>query len=231
MALTRREWLVAAGLIPLELHTLKPLAASRTGRADSPQIPVSPPSLPDKASFPTIRGTYLNSAATHPRSAGSTDHIKRMLAAEAGDPAGFRPSERRVRETFARLVNVAPEEIAFVPSTQLGESFVASALGLPERGAHVVSDYLHFVGSQMMYTDMQKRGVEVTWVRMKDNRIPLEDLDRAIVKGRTRLVAVSATSFVNGFQHDLKGQPARRSCTYANHRRRACSRHSTTGRR
>ena len=47
-------------------------------------------------------------------------------------------------------------------------------------------------------------GVEVTWVRIKDGRIPVEDLDKAIVKGKTRLVAVSATSFVNGFQHDLK---------------------------
>jgi selenocysteine lyase/cysteine desulfurase len=67
-----------------------------------------------------------------------------------------------------------------------------------------VSDDLHFAGSQMMYTDMKKRGVEVTWIKIKDNRIPLEGLDRAIVKGKTRLVAVSAASFVNGFQHDLK---------------------------
>lgn len=56
----------------------------------------------------------------------------------------------------------------------------------------------------MMYTDMAKRGVEVTWVKIKDGRIAIEDLDKAIVKGKTRLVAVSATSFVNGFQHDLK---------------------------
>jgi selenocysteine lyase/cysteine desulfurase len=68
----------------------------------------------------------------------------------------------------------------------------------------VVSDHLHVVGSQMMYTDMAKRGVEVTWVKMRDNRISLEALDRAIVRGKTRLVAVSATAFVNGFQHDLR---------------------------
>jgi selenocysteine lyase/cysteine desulfurase len=44
----------------------------------------------------------------------------------------------------------------------------------------------------------------VAWVKMKDNKIPLDDLDRAIIKGKTKLVAVSATSFVTGFQHDLK---------------------------
>jgi selenocysteine lyase/cysteine desulfurase len=90
-----------------------------------------------------------------------------------------------------------------VPSTQAGESFVASALGVHEAGSHVVSDHLHFVGSQMMYTDMARRGVEVTWVPMTDNGIRLEDVDRAIRPGHTRLVAVSSTSFVNGFQHDL----------------------------
>jgi selenocysteine lyase/cysteine desulfurase len=75
---------------------------------------------------------------------------------------------------------------------------------LHERGSHVVSDHLHFVGSQQMYTDMQKRGLEVSWIKIKDNRIPLDELDKAIIKGKTRLVAVSHTAFVTGFQHDLK---------------------------
>jgi len=180
----------AAGLMPLQI--------AATG--GSAQIPT----LPDKASFPGLSGVYLNSAATHPRSAAATALVKKALLAEAGDASGFRPNENRVREYFAKLINADADEIAFVPSTQIGESFVAAALGIPEKGAHVVSDYLHFVGSQMMYTDMAKRGVEVTWVRIKDGRIPIEDLDTAIVKGKTRLVAVSATSFVNGFQHDLK---------------------------
>src|SRR5262249_38479446 len=172
---------------------------------DSLPVTLGPaPRLPDKASFPDIKDTYLNSAATHPRSAGATALVKKALLAEAGDRGGFRPNENRVRENFARLINADPDEIAFVPSTQVGESFVAAALGLPEKGAHVVSDVLHFVGSQMMYTDMSKRGLEVTWVKMEDGRIPSEDLDKAIIKGKTRLVAVSATSFVNGFQHDLK---------------------------
>src|SRR5262249_49803479 len=113
-------------------------------------------------------------------------------------------NEKRIRGNFAKLINADIDEIALVPSTQIGESFVAAALGLPEKGAHVVSDYLHFVGSQMMYTDMTKRGLDVTWVKMKDGGIPIDDLDRAIVKGKTRLVAVSATAMVNGFVHDMK---------------------------
>jgi selenocysteine lyase/cysteine desulfurase len=200
----------AAGLMPLQIGTIGPgqtqVRDGRGGRApNSPPVNLGPaPRLPDKASFAHIQDTYLNSAATHPSSAGATALVKKALLAEAGDSDGFRPSEDRVRENFAKLINADADEIAFVPSTQVGESFIAAALGLPGKGAHVVSDVLHFVGSQMMYTDMSKRGLDVTWVKMKDGRIPPEDVDKAIIKGKTRLVAISATSFVNGFQHDLK---------------------------
>jgi selenocysteine lyase/cysteine desulfurase len=199
--------LMAAGALPFEVAAAGAFAAQPRRAAaggDEPLAPLGlPPALPDKASFSHVRGTFLDGASSHPRPAGANGLIARAGAAELGDPAGFRPSESRIRAAFARLVHAEPSEIAFVPSTQIGESFVGNAIGLNEPGAHVVSDYLHFVGSQQMYTDMAKRGLEVSWVKIRDNRIPLEDLDRAIVKGRTRLVAVSHTSFVTGFQHDL----------------------------
>ena len=210
MSLTRRTWMLAAGVMPFQLKAIAAGAAQPPGgvRTDTPRpVPVAigaPPALPDKASFASVKGTYLNSAGSHPRSAGSIALIKRAAATEVGESDGFRPSEQRIRENFAKLINADVDEIALVPSTQIGESFVAAALGLPERGAHVVSDDLHFVGSQMMYTDMTKRGLEVTWVKIRDGRIPFEDLDRAIIKGKTRLVAVSATAMVNGFEHDIK---------------------------
>jgi len=175
----------------------------RAAAAEPP--PVGPaPALPDKANFPHLRGVYLNGAATHPRPAGASELIRRAAAGEVGDADGFRPDSRRILANFARLIHTEPENLVFVPSTQAGESLVASALGLPERGAHVVSDYLHFCGSQEMYTDMQRRGLEVSWVKMSpEGRIPLDQLDRALVKGKTKLVAVSSTAFVNGFQHDI----------------------------
>jgi selenocysteine lyase/cysteine desulfurase len=196
---TRRKWLSAAGTLPFQFQAVSAFQTELAGRLGPP------PTLPDKASFPNLKGTYLNCAATHPRVASANDLVKKALAAELGEPGASRPNQKRILQNFARLINADADEVAFVPSTQIGESFIASALGLPEKGAHVVSDYLHFVGSQMMYTDMKQRGVDVTWVAMtKDGRIPLEGLDKAIVKGKTRLVAISSTSFVNGFEHDVK---------------------------
>ena len=216
MTWTRRDWLIAAaGTVPLgagALTTLagqgRPIGGEREGHGGTvePLPPLGPaPSLPDKASFPNIRGVVLDGAASHPRPEGSNDLIRKSAAAETGDSSAFRPNEARIRANFAKLVNADPSEIVLVPATQIGESYVVAALRItPEARDHVVSDYLHFVGSQEMYTDMAKRGLDVTWVKSKDNRIPLDDLDRAIIKGKTKLVAVSHTSFVTGFQHDLK---------------------------
>jgi len=56
---------------------------------------------------------------------------EQSLLAEAGDASGFQPSENRVREYFARLINADVDEIAFVPSTQIGEQLAwAPAIAL-----------------------------------------------------------------------------------------------------
>ena len=80
---------------------------------------------------------------------------------------------------------------------------VLRALGLPERGAHIVTDTLHFFGSFPLYESLAERGCEVSWLRPVEGRIRLEDMDRAIRRG-TRLVALSLVSTYNGFEHDLK---------------------------
>ena len=214
MNLNRRAMLLAAGSLPLQAAALAAQQAApegsplgRPARRGSP-APVmgSAPQLPDKASFPAVASTtYLNSAGSHPWSAGSITLIKGAQANEVGEPGGFIPNQARIKANYAKLINADADEIAFVPSTSIGESFVAAALGLPSPGAHVVSDVLHFAGAQMMYIDMKKRGLDVTFIPMtKDGRIPLEAYDRAIVKGKTKLVAVSGTSMINGYTPDLK---------------------------
>lgn len=100
MTWTRRDWLIAAGAVPLELGALAKLAGQgrpgnpsqgteRTGRAGRPDPlpPLGPaPTLPDKASFPKIRGVVLDGAASHPRPAGADKLIRKAAFAETGDP-------------------------------------------------------------------------------------------------------------------------------------------------
>jgi selenocysteine lyase/cysteine desulfurase len=90
-----------------------------------------------------------------------------------------------------------------VPSTTVGENLIASGLGLPNAGGNVVTDALHFEGSLYQYGAMGKQGLDVRIVRPGEWRIQLNDLDR-VIDSKTKLVALSLVSMINGFQQDLK---------------------------
>jgi len=186
MRMTRREYLAATAALPLAA----PVAAS----------PLAGPL--DRSGFDLAPGkVYLDSGTMHPVSRGGRAAVAAYLAARAEGHAHL--DEDAVRAAFARLVGADPDEIAFVQSTTMGEQLVLKALGLPQRGAHIVTDTLHFFGSFPLYEGLATQGCEVTWLRPRDGRIAIEDMDRAIRPG-TKLVALSLVSTFNGFEHDLK---------------------------
>lgn len=163
--------------------------------------------FPAKKMF-AIKGTYINAAYTHPMSLGSYREVNRFLNARMLnriEPKEYDPFERpAVTAAFAKLINASPEEIAWIPSTMVGENLVINGLGLPGSGGHVVTDGLHFHGSLFLYDQLQKQGgIKLSVVKPRDNRIDLNDLDAAITPG-TRLVALSLVSATTGFAHDLK---------------------------
>jgi selenocysteine lyase/cysteine desulfurase len=199
MGMTRRDWLIAAGALPLTSTVgavALAAAASKSGAR----------TLPDKASFAPTDIAYMNSGSVHPLSLGAKAELDRYLASRLGKPdaADYRLGEERVIERFARLINADVDEVTFVQSTTTGEHLVVRSLGLPEPGAHVVTDTLHFFGSFPLYGDLERQGVEVTWIRHTDDgRIAIEDIEKAVRRG-TRLVSLSLVSTINGFEHDLK---------------------------
>jgi selenocysteine lyase/cysteine desulfurase len=165
-----------------------------------------PGELPAKEEF-EIKGTYINAAYSHPMSKGSFNEINKFLSERLVNgrvPKGYDAFDRTAAVTqFAKLINALPEEIAWVPSTMVGENFIVSGLSLPGSGAHVVTDAFHFTGSLHLYNQLSKEGLNVTIVKPHDNRIDLNDLDAAITPG-TRLVALSLVSATTGYLHDLK---------------------------
>ena len=185
---TRRTMLVGAAALPL---------ATRAGASST--------ALPDRTSFAPMPGTYLDSGTMHPVPIGARDAARAYLEQRATTD-GYFPTdavEGRVKANFAKLINAAPEEIAFVQSTTAGEQAIIDALGFPREKGRIVTDTLHFFGSFYLYEELSKQGVEVAWLRPRDNRIAIDDIERAIVPG-TRLVALSLVSTYNGFEHDLK---------------------------
>jgi selenocysteine lyase/cysteine desulfurase len=163
------------------------------------------PTLPDKGSF-EFHGTYLAAAYAHPlhravRQAGNDFLLARADKDVRRAWPRDNPRDAAVAK-FAGLVNASPDDIAVVPSTMEGENHVVNALGLGEK-AGVVTDVYHYDASLALYGEWARRGVPVTCLRQKDNRIPLEDVERAITPG-IKLVAVSHIGSDTGHQYDLK---------------------------
>jgi selenocysteine lyase/cysteine desulfurase len=198
MELTRRDCLTASALLPF---------AASARAFQSPDVPAPAHSsalLPDRTSFAPTDLAYLDSGTMHPVSLGAQAAVAAYLRERSLDPsARGHLDEDGPRLKFARLINAEPDEIAFVQSTTMGEQIILKALGLPSEGAHIVTDTLHFFGSFPLYEGLAKQGCEVTWLRPKDGRIAIADMQRAVRKG-TRLVALSLVSTYNGFEHDLK---------------------------
>jgi selenocysteine lyase/cysteine desulfurase len=194
MSLTRRNLLLATGCLPLARFATAETATT-----------VPDDTLPFRQGFHTGNVTYLDSGSQHPLSLGAQAEAQRYLASRALDPAAadYERNDQGVMDKYARLVNADSDELAFVQSTTAAEQMVLRALGIPETGGHIVSDTLHFFGSLPLYEEMARQGMKVTWVRERDGRIPLEDLEKAITPG-TKLVSLSLVSTINGFQHDLK---------------------------
>jgi selenocysteine lyase/cysteine desulfurase len=162
--------------------------------------------FPARSEF-ELKGTYLNAAFTHPMSKGSFKEVSRFLnerLMNRRNSEGYDGFDRRdALNHFARLINATPEEIAWVPSTMFGENMIVSGLDLARSGAHVITDAFHFQGSLHMYTQLEKKGLKLSIIQPKENRIEIEAIENAITP-QTKLIAVSLVSATTGFQHDLK---------------------------
>jgi selenocysteine lyase/cysteine desulfurase len=191
---TRRDALAALVAAPL------PALASTAG---GPAVGVLPTGPLGPADF-RLTGTYVNAAYTHPMPLATAEAVRTFLAGRS-DPGRPVTSPRDAAALFARLINAQPADIARTPSTSYGESFVVGALGLQGvAGAGIVTDILHFDGSLYTYGELRKQGAAVTILPMSaDGRIDMNRLEHAVDAG-TRLVAISAVSMINGFEHDLK---------------------------
>lgn len=204
MKLSRRSYL------SLSAASIAGLAASRSAasQTDPGVVGLPPPTgtLPDLTSFPLAEGvTYLNCGSQFPVSIQARKAMDEYLdhKQDFGPTDNYRLNEEGPIEKFAKLVNADPDELSYVQSTTTGEMMVIRSLGLPEAGARVVCDTLHFFGSLPLYADLGKKGCDVAWVKEVDGRIRLEDLDKAITPG-TKLVSLSLVSTINGFEQDLK---------------------------
>lgn len=164
-------------------------------------------SLQCRKDFPRATNeTYFNSAAQHPLGNHCVAAMQRYMDFLHKGPGEGRKDFwedgfAQVKPMFARLINAKPSEIAFAGSTTIGENTILNGMDL--RGANVVTNDLHYTASLSNYLTRQAQGLDVRIVKHRDWVIDLKDMERA-VDSKTRLIAVSLVSSVNGHLENIK---------------------------
>jgi cysteine desulfurase/selenocysteine lyase len=139
-------------------------------------------------------------------------YTRQKSCAEAGR-AHHAAVTQSCRESLARLLGVDATDIALLGSASDGINAVAGVIDW-QPGDNVVINDLEFPSVVLPWLRLRDRGVEVRVVRHRAWDIPTEMLLGA-VDARTRLLALSHVSYVNGLRHDVEtiGQALRETPT------------------
>ncbi len=166
---------------------------------------VSRKALVRRSDFLGLDGvSYLYSGAEGPMlasvAAGLQEYAQQKSRAEAGR-AHHAAVTRTCKEALARLLHVSEGDIALVGSASEGISAVGGLIDF-RAGDNVVINDLEFPSVVLPWLRLKSRGVEVRVVRHRGWDIRTDDVLNAVDR-RTRLVALSHVSFVNGLRHDI----------------------------
>ncbi len=155
--------------------------------------------------FPvTARYAYFNSAAVAPISTRARNAMRRLADDQcrhgAAHYAKWFEAYESCRESAARLLGAAADEIALVSNTSAGITTVARGLRA-RAGDNVVIPDREFPAN--VYPWMALPDVEVRRVPKRDGRLLPEDV-ATHVDGRTAAVSVSFVDWLSGQRIDLK---------------------------
>ncbi len=148
---------------------------------------------------------YFDHAAVAPLSGPAARALSEWASeiASNGDANSSELHHRvvKVRQTAARLLGCADDEIAFVPNTSTGLSLVAESF--PWRpGDNVVLPVSEFPSNILPWRNLVSRGVEVRGVPCLLERLETDQL-LAATDSRTRIVTISWVGYVTGWRSDL----------------------------
>lgn len=149
--------------------------------------------------FPSLQyWTYLNTATFGQLPRRATEAVNRHFAHRdifaCSDFVDWYGDHDRLRELIGRLIHALPESIAFIPNASYGLSLLLGGMDW-KPGDRIVTLEHEFPNNIYYPAMLAERGVEfveVSWDRLRE-----------AVDSRTRLVAVSALSYVNGFRPPL----------------------------
>ncbi len=155
--------------------------------------------------FPiTQRLNYQDHAAVAPLSGPAAEALiayAREYAESAYTRSTYYRLAEQTRGVAAKLIGAHPDEVTFVKNTSEGLNFVANGMQWAA-GDNIVSNSMEFPANVYPWMNLEHRNVFLRTVHEVDGRIPFDQIAGRI-DSRTRLVAVSAVQWSNGFRMDL----------------------------
>ena len=167
--------------------------------------------------FPaTEKYTYLNSAAVAPLPTAAVEAVYSQLkdVSENGSAnyTDWMATKNRSREIVGEMLNVKPEQIAFMRNTSDGFASVANGLQW-RKGDNIVTFAKEFPANFYAWRRIRDVfDVELRLCGERDGRIDLDEFIN-LIDADTKLVSISAVQFASGFRADLEriGAAARRA--------------------
>jgi len=156
--------------------------------------------------FPITRNcVYLNHAANGPL----PSPVVRSLYTYIEDTSHYAHAhfarwtehERGAHRRMANMIHVRPDQIAMTASTGDGLMMIAGGLRW-QAGDMIVSAECEFPSNIYPWLNLQEQGVQVQLVKMRENRVAVEDVLASITE-RTRLVSLSLVEFSTGYRNDI----------------------------
>jgi cysteine desulfurase / selenocysteine lyase len=165
--------------------------------------------------FPALEHyTYLNSAAVSPMPRTAVEAVANQLDDVSTHGSlhylDWIATKNRARGLVAEMLNVRPDQIAFMRNTSDGVAAIANGIDWAE-GDNIVSFQNEFPANFYPWRSVRDRfGVELRLCPEREGRIDLDELI-SMIDSNTRVVAVSAVQFASGFRADLEriGRAAR----------------------
>ncbi len=167
------------------------------------------PLLPDqyRPLFPFLKnGTnYLDHAAIGPLPDPARKAIESYLFRRSESDINvfqfFLKVHAQAKKRLGELINAPPERIAFCDNTSHGVNILAA--GFPwKSGDRVLLPDVEFPANVYPFLNQKRHGVEIDFVKSRDNKILLEDIERTLTP-KTKILSISYVQFLNGFRSDL----------------------------
>lgn len=158
--------------------------------------------------FPYLnnRIIYFNHAATGPVCKPVIDRINEVLKerseSKMDDYQSFLSVADETKELLARYLNTGKERIAFTDNTSNGFNILAQGLKW-ESGDKIILNDIEFPSNVYPFLNLQKKGVQVEFVKSKDGIVSVEDIINA-ADNKTKLISVSYVQFLSGYKIDLE---------------------------